>query len=64
MKINGRQDTSYYHHQLLRDEEATEIEINEIRSRILDGEDFSELAKEYSEDPGSASLGGELGLAW
>ena len=31
------------------------------RSRILDGEDFSDLAKEYSEDPGSASLGGELG---
>ena len=45
----------------IRDEEATEIEINEIRSRILDGEDFSDLAKEYSEDPGSASLGGELG---
>ncbi len=37
------------------------LEINEIRSRILDGEDFSDLAKEYSEDPGSASQGGELG---
>jgi peptidyl-prolyl cis-trans isomerase SurA len=45
----------------LRDEEATKLEINEIRSRIVNGEDFSDLAKEYSEDPGSASLGGELG---
>jgi peptidyl-prolyl cis-trans isomerase SurA len=45
----------------IRDAEATETEINEIRSRILAGEDFSELAKEYSEDPGSASQGGELG---
>jgi peptidyl-prolyl cis-trans isomerase SurA len=45
----------------LRDEEATKLEINEIRSRIVNGENFSDLAKEYSEDPGSASLGGELG---
>ena len=45
----------------LRDEEATKLEINEIRSRIVNGESFSDLAKEYSEDPGSASLGGELG---
>ena len=45
----------------IRDAEATETEINEIRSRILAGEDFSELAKEYSEDPGSARQGGELG---
>jgi len=45
----------------LRDEEATKLEINEIRSRIVNGENFSDLAKEYSEDPGSASLGGKLG---
>ena len=45
----------------LRDEEATKLEINEIRTRIVNGENFSDLAKEYSEDPGSASLGGELG---
>ena len=25
------------------------------------GEDFSDLAKEFSEDPGSAKIGGELG---
>ena len=45
----------------IRDEETTQLEINEIRLRILDGEEFSDLAKEFSEDPGSASQGGELG---
>jgi|YelNatPaOPRAMG01_1025707.scaffolds.fasta_scaffold00009_27 peptidyl-prolyl cis-trans isomerase SurA len=33
-----------------------------IRSRILGGEDFATLAKQFSEDPGSASRGGELGF--
>lgn len=45
----------------IRDEESTKVEINEIRSRIINGEDFSNLAKEFSEDPGSGSQGGELG---
>ena len=45
----------------IRDEESTKVEINDIRSRIIDGEDFSDLAKEFSEDPGSGSQGGELG---
>jgi peptidyl-prolyl cis-trans isomerase SurA len=33
-----------------------------LRKRILDGENFSTLAILYSEDPGSASKGGELGF--
>jgi peptidyl-prolyl cis-trans isomerase SurA len=41
----------------IRDEETTIAELNDIRSRILDGEDFADLAKEYSEDPGSAKQG-------
>jgi len=45
----------------IRDKESTKVEINDIRSRIIDGEDFSNLAKEFSEDPGSGSQGGELG---
>jgi len=45
----------------IRDEETTEKEINNVRDRIIDGESFSELAKEFSEDPGSAQQGGELG---
>ncbi len=35
----------------------------EIRERIVNGERFSSLARLYSEDPGSASRGGELGMA-
>ena len=34
-----------------------------IRERIINGEKFSTLARIYSEDPGSARKGGELGLA-
>ena len=34
----------------------------QIRKRILDGESFSTLAVLYSEDPGSARNGGELGF--
>ncbi len=36
--------------------------LNEMRERIVKGEDFATLAVLYSEDPGSARLGGELGL--
>ncbi|MCK9616937.1 MAG: peptidylprolyl isomerase [Lentimicrobiaceae bacterium] len=35
--------------------------INTLRKRILNGEKFSTLAILYSEDPGSAKQGGELG---
>ena len=35
----------------------------EIRERIVNGERFSSMARLYSEDPGSASRGGELGMA-
>ena len=35
--------------------------ITEIRNRIVAGESFADLAREYSEDPGSASDGGNLG---
>jgi peptidyl-prolyl cis-trans isomerase SurA len=44
----------------LRDETFTKKELEEVRERVLDGEDFNLLAKEYSEDPGSASRGGDL----
>ena len=44
----------------LRDETFTKKELEEVRDRVLAGEDFSLLAKEFSEDPGSASRGGDL----
>ena len=34
----------------------------EIRERVLAGEKFSALARMYSQDPGSATRGGELGM--
>lgn len=36
--------------------------LNELRDRITGGEDFATLAILYSEDPGTAKKGGELGL--
>jgi len=36
-------------------------EARDVASRLRQGADFSELAKEYSKDPGSGQNGGELG---
>lgn len=35
--------------------------MNEIYGKLIEGADFASLAKEFSQDPGSASKGGELG---
>ena len=49
------------------DREAANIAVKErllaIRERIINGEKFSTLARIYSQDPGSARKGGELGMA-
>jgi peptidyl-prolyl cis-trans isomerase SurA len=45
----------------IRDQETTVALLNELRDRSIAGEDFAALAKEFSEDPGSALKGGELG---
>ena len=49
------------------DREAANLAVKErllgIRERIINGEKFSTLARLYSEDPGSARKGGELGMA-
>lgn len=42
--------------------QATIAKLNELRARILAGEKFETLAKEYSQDPGSAVEGGYLGF--
>lgn len=48
----------------ISEEEIVSIKarLNEYRERVLRGEKFSVLARLYSDDPGSASKGGELGF--
>lgn len=48
----------------INEEEIASIKarLNEYRERVLRGEKFSMLARLYSDDPGSASKGGELGF--
>ena len=43
------------------DEETAQQQLEEARERILGGDDFGEVAKLLSDDPGSASQGGEMG---
>jgi len=45
----------------LQDDATVRQKLQEIRQRILAGEDFAGLAKTTSEDPGSAADGGDLG---
>ena len=47
----------------IRPDAASENLIKEIKNRIESGESFSELASEYSDDPGSKQEGGNLGWA-
>jgi peptidyl-prolyl cis-trans isomerase SurA len=42
--------------------DATVQKLEAIKKRIQAGESFGKLAKEFSEDPGSAKLSGELGF--
>ena len=44
-----------------RDDAATLALANELRQRIVDGEDFATLAEQYSDDTTSAVNGGDLG---
>jgi peptidyl-prolyl cis-trans isomerase SurA len=74
LKLNNRRGggveanvkQTHVRHILLRRNElqsATEVraKLSTLRQRIVHGEDFSTLAKANSEDPGSASKGGDLG---
>ena len=46
--------------EIMTDDQAREL-VTELKARALAGEDFGDLAREYSEDIGSAQEGGELG---
>ncbi|MCP4981439.1 MAG: hypothetical protein GY935_13200 [Gammaproteobacteria bacterium] len=53
-------------HILIKAGEGEEVDqalskISEVRQRIVNGESFADLAREFSEDPGSAADGGNLG---
>ena len=45
----------------IRTDEETLKEITLIRERFIEGENFENLAKEFSEDPGTSNNGGDLG---
>ena len=45
----------------IRTENQAEELINSIYQRLVEGEDFKQLARQFSEDPGSKMDGGELG---
>lgn len=47
----------------IRSEEQARAFVAELRARVLKGEDFSVLAKQYSDDIGSAMQGGDLDWA-
>ena len=44
-------------------DEQAKAKIEEIQARLAKGEKFEALAKEFSQDPGSANNGGDLGFA-
>lgn len=61
--------TSYQFGEIVKIPPVSEVEIqavkdqlNSYRERVLRGEKFSMLARLYSDDPGSASKGGDLGF--
>lgn len=46
-----------------RNEKEAKLKIDDLYTKIQAGEDFAKLAKEHSDDAGSAEKGGDLGFA-
>lgn len=49
-------------HILINDDAQAQETLKTIQTKLADGESFADLAKQYSQDPGSADQGGDLGL--
>lgn len=45
----------------IRNQERTQAKAEQLRKRLLAGDDFAELARENSDDSATANLGGDLG---
>jgi len=57
IEIDAHPDSPEY----LQEEEKALLEISQIRRRIINGEDFSQLAKELSDDRRTGKKGGSMG---
>lgn len=67
VKANTSNEQRQAQHILITvDEKAKDADalkkIQEVAKRVQAGEDFGKLAKEFSQDPGSVTTGGDLGL--
>ena len=45
----------------IRSDDEAEMIIRDLHQRLLAGEDFAQVARDFSDDPGSALSGGDLG---
>lgn len=61
-EVEGFQASTRRHAAHILLEEGSEGKVAEVQAKLDAGEDFAELAKTYSDDPGSREEGGDLGF--